>query len=197
MRNVGENALLISCPRCGTYELIGLNTILSDSYHWNSELRNGLSCAARQTHEAAETLRITSENAAELAAPHMQTRVSDNLERFLQEIAKRAIRPHEGAWFHLNEDFTIIDCHSREEFEWYINWVKQQQFAYQTGAGPDDAQLTLSMDGWNQVQPLPRPGGIPGHCFVAMWFSNETKAAYEQGIEPAVTEAGFRPCALI
>lgn len=43
------------------------------------------------------------------------------------------------------------------------------------------------------MQPLPRVGGIPGRCFVAMWFSNETKAAYQEGIEPAVTNAGFRP----
>ena len=26
-----------------------------------------------------------------------------------------------------------------------------------------------------------------------MWFSEETRAAYEQGIEPAVSEAAFKP----
>jgi nucleoside 2-deoxyribosyltransferase len=49
------------------------------------------------------------------------------------------------------------------------------------------------MEGWNQVQPLPRPGGVPGQCFVAMWFSDELKTAYEHGIEPAIRDAGFKP----
>ena len=194
MRNAGASLLRITCPCCGTYELSGRIAISSDSDNWDSDLRKALSCAARQTHEAGEPLlKITSENAAELAAPHMHTRVADNLERFLQAIAKRAIRPHEGAWFNLKDDFPIIDCHSRKEFEWYINWVKQQNLAFCTGAGPDAVQLTLSLDGWNQVQPLPRPGGIPGRCFVAMSFSNEAKSVYEQGIEPAVSNAGFKP----
>jgi hypothetical protein len=111
MENAGrhDDDLRITCPRCGTYELIGRATI-SDSYRWDSELRNGLSCAARQAHETEQMLKVTSENAAELAAPHMQTRVSDNFERFLNAIAKRAIRPDNAASFNLNDDFPIIDC---------------------------------------------------------------------------------------
>jgi hypothetical protein len=191
MRNAGKSdALSITCPRCGTYNLLG-SEVIADTYNWDAELRASLSCAARQAHEAGEPLTITSRNAAELAAPHMQARVADNLERLLQVAAKRAGRPHRGAWFNLNDDIPVIDCHSRDEFEWYINWLKQRNLAFQTGAGPDNAQLTLSMEGWNQVQPLSRPGGIPGRCFVAMWFANETKAAYERGIEPAVKQAGF------
>jgi len=61
----------------------------------------------------------------------------------------------------------------------------------QSPAGGD--RITLTMEGWNQVQPLLRPGGVPGRCFVAMWFSDETRAAYEHGIEPAVSDAGFTP----
>jgi nucleoside 2-deoxyribosyltransferase len=55
------------------------------------------------------------------------------------------------------------------------------------------AQVVLSLQGWNRVQPLSRPGGISGQCFVAMWFSEQTRAAYEQGIALAVSEAGFKP----
>jgi len=87
----------------------------------------------------------------------------------------------------------LIDCHSKEEFDWYIHWLTKQNLAFRTGAGLTGVQLALTFDGWNQVQPLARPGGIPGRCFVAMWFTPETSAAYEQGIEPAVSRAGFKP----
>jgi len=122
MRNSGVlDGLLIVCPQCGTYELIGHETI-SASFEWPRELRSALSCAARQATEAGQPLRITSNDAAsELAEPHMNTRVSDNLERLLREVAKKARRPHVGASFSPANDFTIIDCYSEKEFSWYIN----------------------------------------------------------------------------
>src|SRR5579863_6721632 len=112
MRNSGvTNGLLIVCPQCGTYELIGHEAI-SASFEWAPELRSALSCAARQASEARQPLRITSTNVAEeYAGPHMHTRVADNLELLLHEIAKRARRPHMGATFTLANDFTLIDCY--------------------------------------------------------------------------------------
>jgi hypothetical protein len=190
MQNSGVfDGLRIECPQCGRYELVGVETLIASS-RWGAELRCALSCAARQATEAGRPLRITSESvAAELAVPHMHSRVSDNRERLLSQIAKRARRPSVGATFTLADDFTLIDCYSKEEFIWYIEWLKIEKLAFQTDAGPTSTQLTLSLDGWNQVQPLPRTGGIPGQCFVAMWFSEDTRAAYEQGIEPAVSAA--------
>src|ERR1017187_8742173 len=47
------------------------------------------------------------------------------------------------------------------------------------------------MEGWKRVQPLPRPGGIAGRCFVAMWFADEMDEAFELGISRAVTDCGF------
>ncbi len=193
MKNSGVfDGLLIECPQCGQYELRGTE-VMAASFGWAPELRRALSCAARQATEAGEPLRVTKGGEAEeFADPHMRTRVSDNQERLLREVAKKSGRPNRGARFSLTNDFTLIDCYSKEEFVWYLEWLKNQELVFQTAAGPDTAEVTLSMEGWNRVQPLPRPGGIPGRCFVAMWFSDETRAAYDQGIEPAVSMAGFK-----
>jgi hypothetical protein len=193
MRNSGEfHGLLIECPRCGRYELVG-DKAIAQSFQWTPELKNALSCAARQASEADRPIRIAGANAEELAQPHMNTRVSDNQERLLREIARRARRPQRGAGFSPPTDFTLVDCYSEEEFLWYIEWLKNQQLVFQTGAGPTTVVLTLSMEGWKRVQPPPRAGGLPGQCFVAMWLSEDTQAAYEGGIEPAISRAGFKP----
>jgi hypothetical protein len=192
MRNSGpSDGLLVECPLCGRYELIGEAVV--QSYKWTPEIKKPLSCASRQAWEGGQHLRISSMNAEQLAQPHMNTRVSDNQERLLRYIAKRASRPHKGSELSLTKDFTLIDCYSEEEFLWYIEWLEHQQLVFRTGAGQKVVQLTLSMNGWNQVQPLPRPGGFPGQCFVAMWFSELTREAYEDGIEPAISDAGFKP----
>jgi hypothetical protein len=193
MRNSGiSDGLLIDCPRCGQYELVGREAI-SASYEWAAEVRNGLSCAARQAFAAGQPLRITAANVVEFAGAHMHTRVSDNQERLLREAARRAGRPQKGASFSITQDFTLIDCHSPEEFNWHIEWLETQKLAFRTGAGPNAVQLTLSMEGWKQVQPIPRAGGIPGRCFVAMWFDASMNDVFELGISGAVMDCGFPP----
>lgn len=169
MRGDGDLSLLISCPQCGQYQLSSDDNF-SGSYEWVPSLRAALSCATRQAFEVGQTLRITKANALEFATKHANTRVSDTQEQLLREIARKADRPGRGASFTFDTDFPSIDCHTAAEFEWYVDWLVNQKFAARTGAGPNAVQLTLTIDGWRQVQPLPRRGGIPGQCFVAMWF---------------------------
>lgn len=185
-------SLRIECPQCGQYQLADQQAI-AESFGWSDSTRRPLSCASRQAYESGQPLRIKGGSASELAQPHSKTRVSNNQERLLREIAKKAVRPDGGGEFSLDRDFTLIDCYSRREFEWYIEWLNNQKLAFTTGAGPNSIVLTLSFEGWKLVQPIPRPGGIPGRCFVAMWFSDETRPAYESGIEPAISDAGFKP----
>ncbi len=193
MRNAGDvDGLVIECPRCGRYELIGPEAI-DQSFNWSSELRNPLSCAARQASEAGRPIRIMGKNAADLARPHTNSRVADNQERLLREIAKRAVRPQGVATFSPQADFTLIDCYNNTEFAWYIESLGTQGLVAHAGGSTAVHSLTLTVQGWKTVQPLPQSGGIPGQCFVAMWFSSETHAAYENGIKPAVVKAGCVP----
>lgn len=179
---------VFKCPQCGQY-IISFPDGHSAQTNLTSETKLALSCAARQATEAGELLQITRENRDEMALSHLNTRVSENKEKLLQQIARMAPRPNQGALFSTKNDFTLIDCFNAKEFEWYVEWLNKEGLAFTTGAGTDQVQLTLSMKGWEQIQPLPRPGGIPGRCFVAMWFSEELRSAYEQGIMPAVKRA--------
>jgi hypothetical protein len=181
----------IGCPRCGRYDLVGPEAVIECSL-WTPDFKNALACAARQASESGQPLRITSANAAELAQRHMNTRVSDNLERLLLEVARRAGRPQRSSRFYPGSDYTLIDCFSGPEFRWYTECLENQQLASREEGGLF-VELTLSVEGWKRVQPFPRPGGLPGRCFVAMWISDETRVAYEGGIVPAVLESGFKP----
>jgi hypothetical protein len=88
-------------------------------------------------------------------------------------------------------DFTLIDCYNAAEFEWHIEWLKIEKLVFQTGESDDGPQLELSMAGWSRVQPAPRPGGIPGNCFVAMSFHPSMNEAFDLGIVKAVTDCGL------
>jgi hypothetical protein len=140
----------------------------------------------------------------EIAAGHATTRPSDNLDRLLLLIAARSERPGGSATLDRSTDFTLVDCHSRNEFDHYLAWIVQAGLGtcepVSTGLGPSGAPIygprvaaSLTMDGWNRVQPLSRPGGIPGRCFVAMWFDESMNEVFELGISKAVTDCGLPP----
>ncbi len=186
------DSVTIECRLCGKYTLIGPE-IISATYRWEDTTRFPLSCATRQASENKQPLKLTIDDVENYAAAHRNTRVSDNLDRLLQIAAQRAGRPDQGAWFSYEDDFTLIDCYTRSEFEWYVEWLNNQSLVYQTGAGPTNNQLTLSLEGWNRVQPLSRIGGTPGKCFVAMWFAPEMQTVYDKGISLGISDAGFKP----
>ena len=193
MQNSGVfDGLLIDCPRCGRYELLGREAI-AQSNQWRAETRYALSCAARQSSEDGRPIRITGTNAVELARPHTSTRVVENQDRLLREVAKRSGRPPRGAVFSPLTDFTLIDCYDNGEFGWYIESLIGRGLLSRTGGATATYNLALTVEGWKHIQPLQQPGGIPGQCFVAMWFSEETRAAYEVGIKPAIVKAGCWP----
>jgi hypothetical protein len=185
--------LLINCPQCGMFMWYEYDDIFA-SWRWlDPTLKCALSCATRQASEARQVVQITGTTAIQLAEAHLNTRVSENQERLLREIAKKAVRPHVEVRFSRKSDFTLIDCYSQEEFVWHFDSLKGQGLIGFTLIASDGVVARLSTTGWNRVQPLVRPSGIPGRCFVAMWFSEDTRVAYESGISPAVSDAGFKP----
>jgi hypothetical protein len=156
-----SDGLLVTCPQCGRYVLAD-RAAIGASFQWTPKIRQALSCATRQAFETGQLIPLTASNVAELAEPRMHTRVADNQERLLREIARRSGRPDGEASFLLATDFTLIDCYSKEEFYWYISWLVREELAFKTDFAPTGVRLNLSMNGWKRVQPVSRPGGIPG-----------------------------------
>jgi nucleoside 2-deoxyribosyltransferase len=52
--------------------------------------------------------------------------------------------------------------------------------------------FTLTASGWLQVEELIKRLPDSSQAFVAMWFNDKTESAFKEGIEPAITELGYR-----
>lgn len=62
-----------------------------------------------------------------------------------------------------------------------LNWVK-------IGVSSDSCVLTVA--GWAEVGRFVPSESV--NAFVAMWFADEMKVIYKQGIEPAIEDTGYR-----
>jgi hypothetical protein len=59
--------------------------------------------------------------------------------------------------------------------------------------GIDHGFARLTSAGWDFLEGLNRSGSDSNQVFVAMWFATDMSEAYEEGLAPAIRDAGYVP----
>jgi hypothetical protein len=180
-----------TCPRCG--EFVITFELLKGSIPDN--LRPYISAATRQATEEGRQLKITTTNFREIADYKQRTTVSEKLNKSLAYIAKKTGAP--GSWhpLRLAYDYPLVDARDEDELKAYLDYLVRQGLLFEeqaTGAG-NAAAYQLTIEGWRQMEPVIRPGGEPGRCFVASSLDDQMDEPYMKGIEPAVKACGYSP----
>lgn len=182
-----QSSLTFECRRCGEYtlsiELRSAFNIPPNPYLW---------AATRQASEKGSPLVLTRSNWEDLARVHEATAVSERIEKLLNAIARGSGRP--GKPFDVNYqcDFPLADAGDWSELKLYLDHLYERKLIDMVAA-QESAKVTLTVGGWEFVQPRIAIGGVPGTCFVAMWFDASVQDAYELGFSPGIRDAGFKP----
>jgi len=179
-RDFDRNIYGVRCRRCGEYAITfecSFNPRSSDG-----RTLAAISAATRQASESGSTLLLRMDNWDQLAAAHMNTPVRQKVLKVLRYAAGKSEFP--GAFLQIHEDFDYpaFDAKSPEECRFLVQHVVDCGYL---GSMSDDA-LTLTVKGWDVVEPLGNTAGMLGRCFVAMSFTEELDEAYHLGIKPAV-----------
>jgi hypothetical protein len=180
-----DNGTFFDCPVCGKFFM---DFKLMVDRDMQGTPHPYLSAATRKASEAGNPLTLTMENWQRLEYEQRSIRVSQKLIDLLQLIAARSKTPGQRWLIKLNHDYPLIAAADNVELSHLLAHLTQKEFL---ADGTTNCLLTVA--GWEALEPLPRPGGIPGRCFVAMWFSDETREAYDRGIAPGVADADFTP----
>ena len=89
-----------------------------------------------------------------------------------------------------SELYALGEATDVQELIFLLDFAKRSEWL--TGPIGWPPALTVTIQGHNRVEGMnSRPDS--SQAFVAMWFDNTTTDAYEMGIKPAISEAGFRP----
>jgi len=195
---------VIRCPACGDFLVTDSAVDLLDTYDKKSLLagfmREATDMAGRKapfvTDDvwfAGRTLTAKNLDAVAIQCP---TTVSAKIDKLLQAIARRS--EHPGAEVSLKvEHWAPLAYAARGEIEYYLRHAGDSQwieFPSHHAKGKVDA--VLRPEGWRRVDDLSRVGLQSDQAFVAMWFDESVRPAYERGIAPAISAAGYRPLRL-
>jgi len=178
---------------CGEFQIDNPKTTTAEI----TDLRKPyLSMAARQAYEGGRPVALNFDNVADLAAVHAATTVSQKVERTLQFLACKCKHPGIDGRANFFLDFPAVDCVDAQEMAYYAFHLCEQKLL-RAGELPRASMLawafTLSIEGWQVIEPSLAPGGEPDRCFVAMWFDDGLDSAYNSGFVKAIEECGFKP----
>jgi hypothetical protein len=80
-------------------------------------------------------------------------------------------------------DYPAIDARSKEGLDLLLDHLVKTGYVIFS----DGPLVALTVKGWEELEPV-SGSGIPGRCFVAMWFDSSLEAAWQDGIYLAVKD---------
>lgn len=176
----------INCPKCGEYVIDGSTfaSTPSETEKWR------LSCAVRMRHELGQdtTFHFGNKNdlIAETRYPQTPLDLIDNLMIFFER--------HSHGWGHPVKydaivDFPAIGVRDQLAFETACRFTRERGLI----EDPANGQVNITLDGWDYLDSMKNKNRESNKVFVAMWFSEDMRAAWESGIREAIVECGYEP----
>lgn len=180
-RFTNKDAYHLVCQRCGHYGVsgtlsaVGLGTA-------SPRLRAGLIAALRDAWERSEELLLSTDNWEAIGGRFAGFSISQKLRRLLEHVGNRS-GGRAGARVIINDqlDYPLFAASDVEEFHFLRRALLKQSLIETNGDG-----VSLTLEGWDAYRPT--GAGAPGTCFVAMAFDAGLDAAYDLGIQPAITQ---------
>ena len=120
--------------------------------------------------------------------------VEQRLDRFLRALRDRLPGyPSDPIELPFDSDImNIIRASTESGSDYYdLDWLASEAANARLVREPKDKAYALTLEGMKRLEGQGY-GQLSNQAFVAMWFDDEVKAAYDDGIEPAIKDAGYR-----
>lgn len=189
-RNAAEwilDSVHVRCAACGDYT-IEHNAVVSAG-----DRVGRLAPFTREASDVGAPLVITTVNVGELLRRYDAVSVGAKGRKLLQLIGARAPEPGTTVYINTFYDFPLVAAASSREMVFLVRHAVEQEFLavddYFEARDVNWSVFTaghcvLRPKGWDTLSPV--AGGLPGTCFVAMWFDASVQDAYMNGIKPAL-----------
>jgi hypothetical protein len=202
----------IDCLLCGKYNLAGRAKEHLNSRKHSFYIISGVTRNFYELHkDTSDPFVISYEmitDDAKFQAEFISKAPKSVLEKaslLLQYIARNSNeKPSTPVSITVETDYSIIFCKDRDELNFYINYLTKRGLIRSQNTHPELSHLkdivdttydiSLTFDGWVEVEKLKRPNLESTQAFVAMWFDDSMNEIFEKGILPLgdKNETGFK-----
>ncbi|UCG59980.1 MAG: hypothetical protein JSU70_10755 [Phycisphaerales bacterium] len=187
----------VSCQRCGEYVITdcALDVTPNPFVEQRLHLLSGL---VRRTAERGGLMTVESkllEDRSEFEARVLSVSpqsVQEKTDAMLAYVAEKSSYPGAAVTIDRARDWPLYYCRNAEELTFFLKHAHERELLdLQTFVSSDPWEARLSVGGWDRLEQRMKQNPESRQAFVAMWFDEETKDAYSQGIAQLEMDTGF------
>jgi len=131
---------------------------------------------------------IKAADVATIIADTPEYSVLEKLDRTLEAIAAKTSQPGQRSQFTAQIDYPLVYAASADEAAYYIMQLANLGYVRQ-----DSGIAMILAQGFQRLTEMGKSGRTSAFVFVAMWFAEQMNEIYNNAIEPAIREAGYKP----
>jgi nucleoside 2-deoxyribosyltransferase len=190
LEHVGSHVLNFDCKLCGSYSLqdLRLKDLMLPKFKDRFHLIRG--CIREQNLHGQTPVNLTEESISDMLSLAPRT-VLEKAGKLLIAIARKSRYPADRVSLDPDDSYPIGYCTNTRELKFYIEHLRVQRLIDCEPAGEDLVCIVLP-EGWTAVESHRPSNLVSDKAFVAMWFDPSMRPAYDEGIEPAIIQAGYR-----
>ena len=187
----------VECQTCGEFEMMVLAYALSKNI--DEEKRCLLSGVTRRITESSGNKFLVTRDMVtndevfdreiRSIAPRGVVEKENLLLLYLAEQSEQQpskVAVIEGLW-----DYPVAFCKNMDELDFYISHLVELGLVEHIGSTAKSYGLRITFDGWEKIEQMAMPNIESKQAFVAMWFNDEVKEAFDNGIMPVEGDTGF------
>lgn len=187
----------VLCNRCGYFRI---EEGALQGFEQHRHLIAGMTRRATrlQPSSAESRLTLTRNNISDvLSGVQLVRGLLDHLDYALEYVKGHQIRSDEFIEYRglVDTDCPLVFARDGAEFLHFLR-VLTEQGLLEEPPGRDSARRTnfrVTPAGWQRLRELAKTGRDSDRAFVAMWFTPELRAAWTNGIRPALEALGYDP----
>jgi len=194
VHDFGER-MTLECGRCGKFTITGTAAAIAEKRDLGSKLSSWI----RERSEAGASVpEINSRTFDEIQSALPDYRVSEKQLLLLRAIERRTEFPGKAVTVQPAFDYPLAWATSEDECNYLLRALQERGLIRRIDGSSDltDSfvlKIEITVAGWAFLEERAQTGAITDQVFIAMSFAPSLLPAWNQGIRPALTRAGFRP----
>ena len=176
----------VRCKTCGEFNS---NAVVAPALH-GDHLVSGYT---REAFVRGVRLRIDTPSDVEDARRQAPKTVAERLTRLLKSLAAMSEYPGDSVEVHVRSDRSLAYCRPKEDMREFLRHLEAVGYIVYQLVQSGEADLRVTTASWMEIDGLAESGTDSSKAFVAMSFSPDLRAAYDEGIVPAVEACGYGP----
>jgi len=197
MRPSQRDEFCIECKTCGNY---WLDDLTEDEFKANrsKEERAMISAYTRELleHNASPPKLHILDNQGEIEKiieKYRNKTIYEKLGKLILYLEKKSNYFGESIGIDFTKDYPVTYSKNISEFENLCRQGKDARFLSMAEHTDTEQEVVLTWDGWQEAERIKEAGPLSKKCYVAMSFEPSLEEVYENGIKPAIIEAGYDP----